>query len=165
MSLLCTGASRYVPGGLSSQSGFETSSASDPFTGAGRYQPQTWGSGSTGVSSSGLGGAADPFTGEPAYSVIYTCMCRRCLIYNMRHTTCVRAYTAPCEHNVGETSTCSINGLQSQSPTSHPHNYYINVLPHMHVFNSSVPPPPNPMQKLKDCQTRVCASISISRFI
>ena len=77
---LCVGASRYVPGGLSSQPGIEMSRASDPFTGAGRYQPQTWSSGSTSVPSSGMGGAVDPFTGESAYNV-----CATGILCNVQH--------------------------------------------------------------------------------
>uniref|UniRef100_A0A8C1G352 Phospholipase A2-activating protein n=1 Tax=Cyprinus carpio TaxID=7962 RepID=A0A8C1G352_CYPCA len=53
-----TGAGRYIPGSGSDSQGF----GADPFTGAGRYIPE---SGSTGAVPSGR---ADPFTGGSAYS-------------------------------------------------------------------------------------------------
>ncbi|KAI2662386.1 Phospholipase A-2-activating protein [Labeo rohita] len=53
-----TGAGRYIPGSGGDSQGF----GADPFTGAGRYIP---GSGSTGTVPSG---GADPFTGGSAYS-------------------------------------------------------------------------------------------------
>ena len=68
---ICTGASRYVPGGSGPQSGFGTSGASDPFTGAGRYQP---GSGPTTLPGSSLGGGVDPFTGEVSFMTGCTCV-------------------------------------------------------------------------------------------
>lgn len=65
----CAGASRYIPGGSSSQSGFGgTSGASDPFTGAGRYQPGTQSSALDGSQGS-QGGGADPFTGKSCIAV------------------------------------------------------------------------------------------------
>ncbi|XP_062850294.1 phospholipase A-2-activating protein [Trichomycterus rosablanca] len=53
-----TGAGRYIPGGADSQQPF----GADPFTGAGRYIPES------GPTVSGSTGIADPFTGGSAYA-------------------------------------------------------------------------------------------------